>query len=204
MSWIRRVGLADWLRAARRALQATFPNASRVALLIDADNIAAKLAAPMLHDVSTLGRVSTGRVYANFAGPKMDTWASLVRDWNLRPVHGYRVTPGKNAADIALVVDAVDLLRDGAIDVFALGMIAFNIRRLWNTSWRWRYVALSAIMVSIIAPRAKSRALRALRRCTPAIACAWASSRACCAAACRAAASRAARLARTSACRSSL
>lgn len=37
------------------------------------------------------------------------------------------------------------------IDVLALGMIAYNIRRLWNTSWRWRYVVLSAVMVSIIA-----------------------------------------------------
>ena len=37
-----------------------------------------------------------------------------------------------------------------AIDVFALGMIGYNIRRLWNTSWRWRYLALSAIMVSIL------------------------------------------------------
>lgn len=38
-----------------------------------------------------------------------------------------------------------------AIDVFALGMIGYNIRRLWNTSWRWRYLALSAIMVTILA-----------------------------------------------------
>lgn len=37
-----------------------------------------------------------------------------------------------------------------AIDLLALGMIAYNIRRLWNTSWRWRYVALSVIMVSIL------------------------------------------------------
>jgi hypothetical protein len=37
-----------------------------------------------------------------------------------------------------------------AIDVMALGMIAYNIRRLWNTSWRWRYVALSVIMVAIL------------------------------------------------------
>jgi hypothetical protein len=37
-----------------------------------------------------------------------------------------------------------------AVDVFALGMIGYNIRRLWNTSWRWRYIALSAIMVSIL------------------------------------------------------
>lgn len=36
------------------------------------------------------------------------------------------------------------------IDVFALGMITYNIRRLWNTSWRWRYLGLSVIMVSIL------------------------------------------------------
>lgn len=37
------------------------------------------------------------------------------------------------------------------IDVIALGMIAYNIKRLWNTSWRWRYLALSVVMVAIIA-----------------------------------------------------
>jgi hypothetical protein len=30
-------------------------------------------------------------------------------------------------------------------------MITYNIRRLWNTSWRWRYVALSVVMISILA-----------------------------------------------------
>jgi uncharacterized protein (TIGR00288 family) len=120
VSWIKKSALHGWLRAASRALRATTPNLSRVALLVDADNISGKIAAPMLHDVSSLGRLSAGRVYANFAGSKMDSWAGLVRDWNLRPVHGYRVTPSKNATDIALVVDAMDLLRDGAIDVFVL------------------------------------------------------------------------------------
>jgi hypothetical protein len=37
------------------------------------------------------------------------------------------------------------------IDLIALGMIAYNIKRLWNTSWRWRYLALSVVMVAIIA-----------------------------------------------------
>jgi hypothetical protein len=37
------------------------------------------------------------------------------------------------------------------IDVVALGMIAYNIRRLWNTSWRWRYLVLSIVMIAIIA-----------------------------------------------------
>jgi uncharacterized protein (TIGR00288 family) len=120
MSWIAHSGAAAWLRSVRRALGASSPKWRRIALLVDADNISRKFAAPMLHDVSLHGRVRVGRIYANFGGPRMDSWASLIRDWNLRPVHGYRVAPGKNAADIALVVDAMDLLRDGAVDMFAL------------------------------------------------------------------------------------
>jgi hypothetical protein len=37
-----------------------------------------------------------------------------------------------------------------AIDLLALGMIAYNVARLWNTSWRWRYLALSVVMVAIL------------------------------------------------------
>lgn len=47
--------------------------------------------------------------------------------------------------------NSISVAISALIDVFALGMIAYNIRRLWNTSWRWRYVALSVIMVSILA-----------------------------------------------------
>lgn len=37
-----------------------------------------------------------------------------------------------------------------AIDFLALGLIAFNVWRLWDTSWRYRYLALSVIMVGIL------------------------------------------------------
>jgi hypothetical protein len=37
-----------------------------------------------------------------------------------------------------------------AIDFLALGMIAYNVARLWNTSWRWRYLALSVVMIAIL------------------------------------------------------
>lgn len=36
------------------------------------------------------------------------------------------------------------------LEVVALVMVTYNIRRLWNTSWRWRYLALSTITVSAI------------------------------------------------------
>jgi hypothetical protein len=37
-----------------------------------------------------------------------------------------------------------------AIDLIALATIAYNVRRLWNTSWRWRYLGLAAVMVAFI------------------------------------------------------
>jgi len=37
-----------------------------------------------------------------------------------------------------------------AIDFIALAMISFNIWRLWHTSWRYRYLALSVVMIGIL------------------------------------------------------
>jgi hypothetical protein len=48
------------------------------------------------------------------------------------------------------VSGGVSAIIAAAIDIVALGMIAYNIRRLWNTNWRWRYLALSVVMISIL------------------------------------------------------
>lgn len=37
-----------------------------------------------------------------------------------------------------------------ALEVGALALMAFNIWRLWNTSWRWRYLALCALTGSLL------------------------------------------------------
>lgn len=47
---------------------------------------------------------------------------------------------GGLSAVIALVIDAV-----------AAMTIVLNVRRLWSTSWRWRYVGLGVVMMGIIA-----------------------------------------------------
>ncbi|MBX3047386.1 MAG: hypothetical protein KF698_10350 [Anaerolineales bacterium] len=46
---------------------------------------------------------------------------------------------------------SVSLIISIIIDVVALSVILYNIYRLWNTSWRWRYIALSVLMISILA-----------------------------------------------------
>ena len=37
------------------------------------------------------------------------------------------------------------------LELLALFMVTYNVRRLWNTSWRWRYLALSSVTVTAIA-----------------------------------------------------
>ncbi|TAH50842.1 MAG: hypothetical protein EYC68_13490 [Chloroflexota bacterium] len=46
-------------------------------------------------------------------------------------------------ADVAVSISIL-------IDFIALGMITFNVYRLWNTNWRYRYLALSVVMVTIL------------------------------------------------------
>jgi hypothetical protein len=36
------------------------------------------------------------------------------------------------------------------LEIFALGMIAYNIYRLWHTDWRWRYMSFSSFIAFII------------------------------------------------------
>ncbi len=48
------------------------------------------------------------------------------------------------------LADAVSVVFSAVLEVFALGMIAYNLVRLWNTSWRWRYLALSVVMAGLI------------------------------------------------------
>jgi hypothetical protein len=35
-------------------------------------------------------------------------------------------------------------------EAVALGVILYNIRRLWSTNWRWKYLAMSMVMLVVI------------------------------------------------------
>ena len=46
--------------------------------------------------------------------------------------------------------NAVSVVLSTILEVFALGMIIYNLVRLWGTGWRWRYLALSVVMAGLI------------------------------------------------------
>jgi NYN domain/OST-HTH/LOTUS domain len=80
-----------------------------VALLIDGENISPDLAAQMLVEAGKFGGVMIRRVYGNVTSPNMQRWKEVMTQYALQGMHQMQTVTGKNAADIALAVDAMDL-----------------------------------------------------------------------------------------------
>ncbi len=91
-----------------------------VALLIDGDTIPTDLVAPILAEAGKFGGVIIRRVYGNWTSPAMHVWRNAALHYALQPVHVSPTVMGKNAADIALVIDAMDLLHRDHIERFCL------------------------------------------------------------------------------------
>jgi hypothetical protein len=87
--------------------------AEPIALLIDGENVSAELAVHLIATASTFGAVTIRRVYGNWAHSSMNHWHEVASHYAITPVHYQPPVSGKNATDIKLVVDAMDLYRDG-------------------------------------------------------------------------------------------
>ncbi len=91
-----------------------------LAVLIDADNTSPKHAKAIFDEVTSLGEASVRRCYGDFSSQRMNGWSEQVASLGLVPHHQPANTVGKNASDIALVIDAMDLLHSGRFDGFVL------------------------------------------------------------------------------------
>ena len=96
----------------------------RVALLIDAENISAKHIDEILDKVSLEGRATVKRIYGDFSSNSKSgqarSWNKIVAEYALSQVQQMQTSTGKNSSDSALIIDAMDLLYSGTIDVMCL------------------------------------------------------------------------------------
>lgn len=91
-----------------------------IALLIDADNASAEAIDPVLTVMAELGQVNIRRAYGNWAKPALRKWAELSNRYGIRPQQQFDLTKGKNATDMAMTIDAIDLLYQGKVDGFGI------------------------------------------------------------------------------------
>lgn len=90
----------------------------RVAVLIDADNIAASHAPQVFASAASLGVVTVRRAYGK--GSAARDWADAANDALCEIRVQAHVGPAKNGTDIALAVDAMDILHTQAVDIFCI------------------------------------------------------------------------------------
>ena len=95
-------------------------NAPNIALLIDADNASPDAIDPALTVLAELGTVNIRRIYGNWSKPALKGWSDLVHRYAIQPQQQFDVTKGKNATDMRMTIDAMDLLYSGKVDGFGI------------------------------------------------------------------------------------
>ncbi|MFZ5746130.1 MAG: NYN domain-containing protein [Pseudomonadota bacterium] len=91
-----------------------------VALLIDADNASPASIDPALTVLAELGTVNIRRVYGNWRKPALKGWADLTLHYGIEPYQQFDITKGKNATDMRMTIDAMDLLFRGRVTGFGI------------------------------------------------------------------------------------
>ena len=92
----------------------------RIALLIDADNVSHTKIAPILAELAKYGTANIRRAYGNWASPGLKGWTERLHEHAIRPIQQFSYSNGKNATDMALVIDAMELLYTQKPDAFCI------------------------------------------------------------------------------------
>jgi uncharacterized LabA/DUF88 family protein len=92
----------------------------RLAVLFDAENAQAALLTELFAEIAKYGVASVKRAYGDFTSPNLGPWIDAMRKHSIKPALQVNNTRGKNASDIGLVIDAMDLLHSKRFDGFCI------------------------------------------------------------------------------------
>lgn len=91
-----------------------------IALLIDADNASHNGIDPVLTALAELGTVNIRRAYGNWTKSALKGWENILHKYGIEPQQQFDMTKGKNATDMKMTIDAMDLLFRGNITGFGI------------------------------------------------------------------------------------
>ena len=92
----------------------------KLAVLIDADNSSVNSISPILEEIAKYGIASVKRVYGDWSKDVLNKWRDILLPNAITPVQQFAYTVGKDATDMGLIIDAMDLLYSGALDGFCI------------------------------------------------------------------------------------
>jgi uncharacterized protein (TIGR00288 family) len=92
----------------------------KIALFIDADNAPAAKIEIILAELARYGVVNIRKAYGNWKSANIKPWEDVLHEFAIQPIQQFDLTKGKNATDIALVIDAMDILYTKDVDAICL------------------------------------------------------------------------------------
>lgn len=93
---------------------------TKLAVLIDGDNIPSKYIKEMMEEITKYGTPTVKRIYGDWTKPHLNKWKNVLLENAINPIQQYGYTTGKNATDSAMIIDAMDILYSKNIDGFCL------------------------------------------------------------------------------------
>ena len=98
----------------------TIEDKKQFAVLIDSDNISVKYASSIFNEIENYGYASIRRIYGNWSSRANGWKEHILLENSVTPVQQFAYTTGKNSTDMAMVIDAMDILYSGKVDGFCL------------------------------------------------------------------------------------
>lgn len=95
-------------------------NFKRIALFIDADNTQSSKLECVMREVSARGHIAVKRAYGNWRKDYLKNWVAELKRFAIKAEQQFDCASGKNATDIALTVDAMNLLHRNLYDAFVI------------------------------------------------------------------------------------
>lgn len=92
----------------------------KIAVFIDADNAPAKKIDKVLSELARYGVVNIRKAYGNWKNQNLSPWVDVLHEFAIQPIQQFDLTKGKNATDMALVIDVMDVLYTKEVDVICL------------------------------------------------------------------------------------
>ncbi len=90
-----------------------------IALFIDCDNISYRAIDGIISELSKYGVVNIRQAYGNWIKDNLKNWEEKLLEYAIKPIQQFDYTKNKNATDILMTIDAIDLLHTKQIDAFA-------------------------------------------------------------------------------------
>ena len=94
-------------------------NREHIALFIDSDNISHRALEGIINELSKYGVVNIRQAYGNWTKDNLKNWEEKLLEFAIKPIQQFDYSKNKNATDILMTIDAMDMLHTKQIDAFA-------------------------------------------------------------------------------------